>query len=221
MKKLSIIISIFALLFISAPTASAATAVVTVSQTTDLAAEGQTVSVNVANFPRKAGIYLMQCVESTPNTRPTICNQAAQLWISFIPGASFVPTAPITMKLDSKFASTDCAIEKCGVFVRYDHTASSDLSEDQFIPLTFVSKAQNISQVATSLKLGKSVKLPKMTDAGTQIKYKVTSKSKKICRVRNNAVNGFKAGNCIVKATAPATVNKDAFTSSLLIKIKR
>jgi hypothetical protein len=70
-------------------------------------------------------------------------------------------------------------------------------------------------------KLGKSIKLPKITDAGTQIKYKASSKSKKICQVRNNAVNGLKAGNCIVKATAPATMNKDAFTRSLLIQIKR
>ena len=92
----------------------------------------------------------MQCVEGLAGARPTLCNKAVELWISAARGASFLPTDAIKFKPTGSFVfgntTVDCTVEKCGIFIRFDHTVASDLSEDQFIPLTF--RAATTSTVA-------------------------------------------------------------------------
>ncbi len=61
-----------------------------------------------------------------------------------------MPTDVIKFKPTGSFVSgtttVDCTVSKCGIFMRYDHTVPGDLSEDQFIPLTF--KAATAGNVA-------------------------------------------------------------------------
>jgi hypothetical protein len=221
-RKLVTIITaiVMSSLFISP--AMAATAVVKLEKATDLAMQNQQIVVTVDNFPRKAGIYLMQCVESaTPGVRPTICNKAAELWISFIPGASFAPTSTITMKLDGKFGTTDCTTAKCGVFVRYDHTASADLSEDQFLPITFSNPVQSVSFDKTAMKVGKSLKLPTTSDAGNTAKYTVQAKSRKVCVVKRNVVRATSVGTCVLKVNVPEGAGKAALSETLRVKVSK
>jgi len=52
-----------------------------------------------------------------------------------------------------KFGTTDCTTSKCGVFVRYDHTASADFSEDQFLPITFANPVQSVVFDKTAVRL--------------------------------------------------------------------
>lgn len=117
---------------------------------TNLESQGATINLTLSNVPVKGGLYLMQCVEGLPGARPTLCNKAVELWISAARGASFLPTDAIKFKPTGSFVSgsttVDCTVEKCGIFIRFDHTVASDLSEDQFIPLTF--KAATTSTVA-------------------------------------------------------------------------
>ena len=117
---------------------------------TNLESQGATINLTLSNVPAKGGLYLMQCVEGLPGARPTLCNKAVELWISAARGASFLPTDAIKFKPTGSFVSgattVDCTVEKCGIFIRFDHTVASDLSEDQFIPLTF--KAATTSTVA-------------------------------------------------------------------------
>lgn len=117
---------------------------------TNLDSQGATINLTLSNVPTKGGLYLMQCVEGLPGARPTLCNKAVELWISAARGASFLPTDAIKFKPTGSFVSgattVDCTVEKCGIFIRFDHTVASDLSEDQFIPLTF--KAATTSTVA-------------------------------------------------------------------------
>jgi hypothetical protein len=100
--------------------------------------------------PAKGGLYIQQCVEAGPGARPSLCNTPVQLWISYLRGASFLPTDVIKFKPTGTFTSAntnvDCTVSKCGLFMRYDHTVPGDLTEDQFIPLTF--KAANSTTVA-------------------------------------------------------------------------
>ncbi len=108
---------------------------------TNLEAQGATINIQLSNVPAKGGLYIQQCVEAPVGTRPAVCNKAVELWISGARGASFLPTDTIKFKPTGSFASgtttVDCTLEKCGIFMRFDHTVASDFSEDQFIPLTF------------------------------------------------------------------------------------
>lgn len=108
---------------------------------TNLESAGATINVMLSNVPNTGGLYLMQCVKGVGEARPTICNKAAELWISTMRGASFLPTDTIKFKPTGTFmagsTTIDCTVEQCGIFIRFDHTLATNLSEDQFIPLTF------------------------------------------------------------------------------------
>ena len=108
---------------------------------TNLDYQGATINIQLSNVPAKGGLYIQQCVEAPAGTRSAQCNKAVELWISSARGASFLPTAPIVFKPTGSFlvgtTTVDCTVSKCGIFMRFDHTVAADLTEDQFIPITF------------------------------------------------------------------------------------
>ena len=148
MKKLVLVALIAALM--TPVSAQAAETKFDGAPLTNLDPENATINFTLSNFPSKAGLYIQQCVEAPVGTRPTLCNGSAQLWISFQPRASYLPSDAMKFNPAASFVSgtttVDCTKEKCGIFIQYDRTAFTDLSEDQFIPLTF--KAASTSTVA-------------------------------------------------------------------------
>jgi hypothetical protein len=143
MKKLVLVALIAALL---APvSAQAAETKFVGGPLTNLDSQGATINITLSNVPAKGGLYIQQCLEAPAGTRPAICNKAVELWISSARGASFLPTDTIKFKPTGSFATgattVDCTVQKCGIFMRFDHTVASDLSEDQFLPLTFKAAA--------------------------------------------------------------------------------
>lgn len=108
---------------------------------TNLKSTDQVIHLALSGFPKTSGLYILECVQSSDSSRPSLCNQAVQLWISKSQGASFTPDADIQFKPTANFTSgttnVDCTKVTCGIFIRFDHTAPTDTSEDQFIPLTF------------------------------------------------------------------------------------
>lgn len=112
---------------------------------TNLESQGATINIMLSSVPAKAGLYIQECLQSPDGSRPTTCNKAVELWISTARGASFLPTDTIKFKPTGSFVvgttTVDCTVSKCGIFMRFDHTAPTDLSEDQFIPLTFKAAA--------------------------------------------------------------------------------
>ena len=149
MKKI-----IAALVFIGAllvpASANAAETKFTGAPLTNLDSQGATINIMLLGVPAKGGLYIQECVEAPAGTRSALCNTAVQLWISTARGASFLPTDVIKLKPTGTFVTkttaVDCTISKCGIFMRFDHTVPGDLSEDQFIPLTF--KAATAGNVA-------------------------------------------------------------------------
>ena len=126
-----------------APTPANAQAKVIGGPLTDLSA-APTINLSITGFPTKAGLYFQQCAAPTGATRPTTCNDAAQLWISNERGANFTPTANIVFKPAASYKTRtgqeiDCRKVSCGIYIRYDHNNSGDFSEDNFIALTFKS----------------------------------------------------------------------------------
>ena len=149
MKKIIVALALIGALLV--PTsANAAETKFTGAPLTNLDSQGATINIMLLGVPAKGGLYIQECVEAPVGTRSALCNTAVQLWISNARGASFLPTDVIKFKPTGSFVSgtttVDCTVSKCGIFMRYDHTVPGDLSEDQFIPLTF--KAATAGNVA-------------------------------------------------------------------------
>ena len=142
MKRIVLAIFIVAGLVV-APTTANAQAKVVGGPLTELSA-APTINLSITGFPTKAGLYFLQCTAPTGPTRPTACNDAAQLWISTERGANFAPTANIVFKPAASYKTRtgeeiDCRKVSCGIYIRYDHNNGTDFSEDNFIALTFKS----------------------------------------------------------------------------------
>jgi len=149
MKKFAVVVALIASVLM--PTnAQGAETKFTGAPLTNLDSQGATINIMLLGVPAKGGLYIQQCVEAAAGARPSLCNTPVQLWISYLRGASFLPTDVIKFKPTGTFTSAntsvDCTVSKCGLFMRYDHTVPGDLTEDQFIPLTF--KAANSTTVA-------------------------------------------------------------------------
>jgi hypothetical protein len=149
MKKIIVVLALLGALLVPA-SANAAETKFTGAPLTNLDSQGATINIMLLGVPAKGGLYIQECVEVPAGTRSALCNTAVQLWISTARGASFLPTDVIKFKPTGSFVSgtttVDCTVSKCGIFMRYDHTVPGDLSEDQFIPLTF--KAATAGNVA-------------------------------------------------------------------------
>lgn len=150
-----------AALLVATPAVANAKTTVMGGPLTNIAA-GQTVHIALSGYPT-AGLYILECVKPADGVRPTLCNQAAQLWITTAQGGSFAPTADIQFKPTAQFTSgttaVDCTKDICGIFVRLDHTAPTDTSEDQFIPLTFAASTTTpaVTDVVTATVNGKDL----------------------------------------------------------------
>jgi hypothetical protein len=149
MKRIIVALALIGALLVPA-SANAAETKFTGAPLTNLDSQGATINIMLLGVPAKGGLYIQECVEAPAGTRSALCNTAVQLWISNARGASFLPTDVIKFKPAGSFVSgtttVDCTVSKCGIFMRYDHTVPGDLSEDQFIPLTF--KAATAGNVA-------------------------------------------------------------------------
>jgi hypothetical protein len=219
-KKISIVIALIASIMTSAPAHAAQTGF-----EAKISAPGASLDVVLANFPTKGGLYIQQCVQAPVGVRPTICNMAAQLWIStsLIP-PSILPTAKIAFKPTSTFTSgttaVDCTVSACGAFLRYDHTVPGDLSEDQFIALNFRSTIKNQSLgsfiVPATVQSGKKLRFPISTNEGEIITYAVAG----TCSLTKTTVT-VKKGACTVLASAAGKADRyTAFMGQYAIKSK-
>ena len=142
MKRIILAVFVVAGLLVAPATANAQAKVVG-GPLTELSA-APTINLSISGFPTKAGLYFLQCAAPTGPTRPTTCNDAAQLWISTERGANFLPTANIVFKPAASYKTRtgeeiDCRKVSCGIYIRYDHNNGTDFSEDNFIALTFKS----------------------------------------------------------------------------------
>lgn len=231
MKKIVRIAVITAMAaFVLTPVQAQAAATIQAAPLTNLDPNNASVQITIANFPARGGLYIQQCNEPLAGARPTACNPAAQLWISNMPGASFAPTAQIIFKPKASYVAAgntiDCTTAKCGMFIRYDHTVTSDINaEDQFIPLSFGAamqptlKAQTIAKksIPSKLKIKKSVVLPAKTSLGEKITYSVTG----TCSLKGRTVRANSAGACTVTASAAAKADMySAFEASYQIAVK-
>ena len=238
MKKILAITALVASLLV--PTqAQAAETKFTGAPLTNLDSQGAAVTIMLLGVPAKGGLYIQQCVEAQIGSRPTLCNAAVQLWISNSRGASFTPTDVIKFKPTGNFVSgattVDCTVSKCGIFMRFDHTVPGDLSEDQFIPLSFKAADTSVSTLPldeiTSAINGVTVS----TKAPITLAYRqvstVSATSKNgaplafssldpNCALKGNEITPLKgAGECAISVTSAGNATSTGVTAILPIRL--
>jgi hypothetical protein len=154
-------------------------------------------------------------------------------------GASFAPTAAIAFKPTGSFVSgsttIDCTVTKCGVFLRFDHTAAGDFSEDQFIPLTFKAATTGtvalpvdevtatINGVAVSTRAPASLgyrqvaTVAAVSKAGAALTYATLSPN---CALNGREITPLKGiGECAISVTSAGSATAAAVTVILPIRL--
>lgn len=131
----------------------------TVSKSSGLDPDGETVTVSGTGYNTEKGIYVAFCVDNGAGKTPTPCiggvdmsgDSGASVWISSNPpsygeglakpykGAGHKGTFSVQVKVRAKDANTDCAESgvTCSVITRNDHTRGGDQSQTVRIPVTF------------------------------------------------------------------------------------
>ena len=144
------------------------TRTLSVSQSTDLAADGQSVVVSGVGYDRTKGIYVALCVMTPPGTRPSPCGggidragmSGASEWISDTPpsyavglarayesGGSFRVSITVGPRIN---AVIDCRAVKCAILTKNDHTLNDDRSQDVQIPVTFLGQPSPVTSAVPS-----------------------------------------------------------------------
>ena len=238
MKKI-VVVAALVVSFLAPVQVHAAETKFTGAPLTNLESQGATINIMLLGVPARGGLYIQECVEAAAGARPSICNNAVQLWISNARGASFLPTDVIKFKPTGSFVSgttpVDCTVSKCGIFMRYDHTVPGDLSEDQFIPLTF--KAASAGAVAlapdeitaTINGIAVSTKAPitlgyrqlstvaAVSKAGAALTFASLDPN---CALKGTEVTPLKgAGECAISVTSAGNTTAAGVTAILPIRL--
>ncbi|MFE0589754.1 hypothetical protein [Micromonospora echinospora] len=125
----------------------------TVSRT-DLPTAGATVTVSGSGYDSTKGIYVAFCVDNGSGAAPSPCGGGVDMggtsglshWISSNPPSYgeglAVPygsggTFRVQLRVSPKVGDVDCAVRRCVVSTRNDHTRGADRSQDVRVPVTF------------------------------------------------------------------------------------
>lgn len=237
MKRLKKILVLAVALSIITPVAANAKTTVMGGPYTNLKATGQVIHLALSGYPTTTGLYVLQCVQPTGSSRPSLCNQAAQLWISTSQGASFAPNADIQFKPTATFTSgstaVDCTKSSCGIFIRLDHTAPTDLSEDQFIPISFAADATPAlpNDVITASVNGKALSSAQPMAVNYRDVFKVEASAKSgvavtyaslapACAINGNEVTALKGtGFCDIAITSAGNAQYAGLTSHFPLQL--
>ena len=238
MKRIILAIFVIAGLLVS-PTAANAQAKVVGGPLTDLSA-APTINLSISEFPTKAGLYFLQCTTPTGPTRPTTCNDAAQLWISNERGANFTPAANIVFKPAASYKTRtgeeiDCTKVSCGIYIRYDHNNGADFSEDNFIALTFKGGENTPTLVSDEITasiggvmlsqrspITMAYRAPGLLLTSAKSGATLTSASfAPACTLENNIVIALKGkGACDIAVTSPGNESYGPITIHYPINLK-
>ena len=188
---------------------------------TNLDPAGAKIHLMLSGYPTTHGLYIYQAVQPTAGARPTQINSASQVWVGTDKGATD-PKGDIVLVVDNGHAwGADCAHQVCGIFVRFDHTAPTDTSEDQFIPITFAATSATTTPAALpadtitvkidgvdakenvpgKISYRQVVTFAATSGSGSAVTLK--SYTPELCPVTGNTVTALKgSGQCDIAATS-------------------
>ena len=236
MKKLQAIILALTILVFT-PVIGYAKTTISGGPYTNLSLTGQIVNLKLTGYPAGSGFYIIQCKRINGDSRPQVCNSNSQLWISTSVGADYLPTADIQFKPTATFTygaqTVDCVKTPCGIFIRLDHKASPDRSEDQFIPISFVGSALPTSNAdvikayvngkliqpnqAVSLKNQTVFRIDATAISGAVLTYSTLSNT---CSLSGNQVTILRGtGFCEIDIYSPGNTQYASITNHYLFKL--
>lgn len=179
----ALLLIVLAMLGWSAAPADAAPSL-TVSKTSGLDPDGETVTVSGQGYDEAKGIYVGLCVDNGPGQAPAPCiggmdmegDGGSSAWISSNPpdygeglavpygsGGSF----QIRIHVQQADQFTDCAEVACAVVTRNDHTRSSDRSQDVRIPVSFAAPAAPATEEPSPEPTGDTSPAPSPTPSSS------------------------------------------------------
>ena len=199
---------------------------------TNLNPAGDKIHLALSGYPTNHGLYIYQAVQPAAGARPTQINTATQVWVGTDAGATN-PAGDIVLAVDNGHAwGADCAHQVCGIFIRLDHTASTDTSEDQFIPITFAAASATTTSatlpadtiavkidgvdakenVPGKIAYRQVVTFAATSGSGTAVTLK--SYTPDLCPVTGNTVTALKGtGQCDIAATSAGNATVGPKTS--------
>ncbi len=229
-SRVVIVISLATLLL--SPTNAFAKTRVEGGPLTNLNPAGANIHLALSTFPTTpagVGLYILQCLNGvSAGKTKDFCDTSRQLWISTSPGASFTPTSDIILPVTGNVAGTDCGVDKCSIFVTFDHTNAADRSEDQLIPISFASGISAPTKPKDSITAsisGKelSTSIPGTLSYRTPVTITATSKSGGVitfgsstpdCTVINGVITALKgSGACDITVSAPDSLEYQKTTA--------
>jgi len=163
MKRLLSVVVTVALGVALAPQAVAAT-LVQGGPLTGLSSDAATnVHLALMGYPTTFGLYIEEAVKPAAGTRPT--THGTPLWVSAVAGdgaqGATSIKGDIVLSVDNGHAwGADCSHQECGIFLRADHNATANTTEDQFIPLTFVASSSASAGTPTTAAAPTAAALP-------------------------------------------------------------
>lgn len=200
---------------------------------TNLDPAGGKIHLAISSFPTAppgVGLYILQCLNGvTAGKTRDFCDTARQLWISNSRGASFAPTADIVLAVTGNVAGTECGIDKCSIFITFDHTNSADRSEDQLIPISFAAGASIPTKPKDTItaSVGGNVltsSAPLTIAYRTPVAITATAKSGGVitfgsstpdCTVVNGILTALKgAGSCNITVSTPESTEYQKTTAN-------
>ncbi|CAB4784747.1 MAG: hypothetical protein F2766_05605 [Actinobacteria bacterium] len=224
MKKIALAIALIASLVMPTQAQAAQTGFMG-GPLTNLDPASASIHIALSNFPKDGGLYIQECVKPVAGSRPTLCNSAVQLWISTSAGATFLPTSDIVFKPTAAFnagtTAVDCTVSSCGIFLRYDHTVPGNLTEDQFIAVTFKSSGAaptkpvdeitaTINGVPLSTRTAMKISYRQLATLAAQAKSGAALTYASLapaCALKKMAITALKgSGYCDIAITSPGTL---------------
>lgn len=155
----------------------------TVSKSTDLSGDGDTVVVTGSGYDETKGIYVGLCVITSPDQQPSPCGggidrdgaTGASEWISSNP-PSYAVGLPIAYEPGGSFSVelsvsptinevVDCRNVECAIVSKNDHTIINDRSQDLVIPVTFTGVAPTTTVASDTLPSQPTETAPEITVA--------------------------------------------------------
>jgi hypothetical protein len=219
-----------------APTSAFAATTVQGGPLTSLNPAGDTIHMALSNFPTKAGLYILQCLNTVKaGATKDACDTTNQLWVSTDPNAPTKPTGDVALKVTGTVAGTECGTNKCVIFLTFDHTNAADRTEDQLIPISFAagtSAPTKPADVITATINGKTLSSsqPGVLGYRTPVKFVASAKSGTAvtalsstpdCTVVGNVITALKGtGYCDIAMTSAGSLEFQATTAHYPFALK-
>ncbi|MEI7697846.1 MAG: hypothetical protein WCJ16_06865, partial [Actinomycetes bacterium] len=130
--------------------------------------------------------------------------------------------------------AVDCTVSKCGIFLRFDHTLPTDLSQDQFIALTFkastpvatrpndvISASINgqalSAQVPMKIAYRQLATLAATAQSGATLTYDSLAPA---CALKAMAITALKgSGFCDIAITSPGSLSLARYTAHFPLEL--